>query len=283
MMRRIFQYLKRGLIYIAKGVPQTVSPVYAKVFYLTPNKVLENRKIIITGGTKGIGLAMAKKFMSEGADVLISGRNEQLLKNISDEIGCHYLYLDLNDLKSFESFIREADKILGGADCLVNNAGISLHEDSFFAVTEEQFDTQFVVNLKGPFFLTQKFMSTRFVNKLETIKKVLFISSETGTTVDERPYGLSKAALNSLVQGLAHKYVSKGFRINAIAPGVTLTDMVGGGDIYGDISYSQMTGRYYLPNEIAETACFLLTDASNSINGQIIHTNEGKTINARWK
>lgn len=112
---------------------------------------------------------------------------------------------------------------------------------------------------------------------------MLFVSSETGMTADERPYGLTKAALNSLVQGIAYRYVNQGFRINALAPGVTVTDMIDKQDD-GDLSCSYgITGRYYLPEEVAEVASFLLSDASNCINGQIIHCNEGKTINARWK
>ena len=102
-------------------------------------------------------------------------------------------------------------------------------------------------------------------------------------TADERPYGLTKAAINSLIQGLAHKYVKEGFRINGIAPGVTISDMVGkinDGNLSGG---GGITGRYYLPEEVAEVACFLLCDVSNCINGQILVCNEGKTINARWR
>lgn len=102
-------------------------------------------------------------------------------------------------------------------------------------------------------------------------------------TVDERPYGLTKAALNSLVQGLAYRYVNDGFRINAVAPGITVSDMVGKKDD-GDLTCPcNVTGRYYRPEEVAEIACFLLSDASNCLNGQILVCNEGKTINARWK
>ena len=101
--------------------------------------------------------------------------------------------------------------------------------------------------------------------------------------VDERPYGLTKAALNSIVQGLAYRYVNKGYRINAVATGVTVSDMVGAkadGDLTCDYN---VTKRFYLPEEVAEVACFLLSDASNCLNGQILVCNEGKTINARWK
>ena len=258
-------------------------PVVAHISYIQADRQLEGKKIIITGGGRGIGYAMARKFKASGADVLISGRDEAKLKAVAGEIGCSYLKLDLRDVGSFESFIDEANHILGGANCLVNNAGISLHENGFLNVQEEQFDAQFDTNLKGAFFLTQTFIKKRLKPEQDEISKILFISSETGMTADERPYGLTKAALNSLVQGIAYRYVNEGFRINALAPGVTVTDMVekqDDGDLF--CSYG-ITKRYYLPDEVAEIACSLLSDATNCINGQIIYCNEGKTINARWK
>lgn len=89
--------------------------------------------------------------------------------------------------------------------------------------------------------------------------------------------------MNSLVQGLAHRYVHQGYRINAIAPGVTVSDMVGA-KADGDLTCGyNLTHRYYLPEEVSEVASFLLSDASNCLNGQILVCNEGKTINARWK
>lgn len=258
-------------------------PTYAKISYLLPNQTLVGKKIVITGGGRGLGFAMAKKFKTEGADVLIAGRNEQNLKSSAEEIGCKYLPLDVQNVDSFKTFIEEADKLLGGVNCLVNNAGISLHEKGFLEVSTDQFDSQFDTNLRGAFFLTQCFINKCKENASEETKNILFVSSETSTTVDERPYGLTKAAMNSLVQGLAYRYVNDGYRINAIAPGVTVTDMVGV-KTDGDLTCGyNVTKRYYLPEEVAEVASFLLSDVSNCLNGQILVCNEGKTINARWK
>lgn len=258
-------------------------PTYASISYLQPNQQLANKKIIITGGGRGLGFTMAKKFIAEGAKVLIAGRNEETLIKSATEIGCDYLKLDVQNVESFKTFIDEADKILGGVNCLINNAGISLHENGFLNVTPGQFDSQFDTNLKGAFFLTQCFINKCKENNIDYTKNILFVSSETSITVDERPYGLTKAAMNSLVQGLAHRYVNQGYRINAIAPGVTVSDMVGV-KADGDLTCNyNLTKRYYLPEEVAEVASFLLSDASNCLNGQILVCNEGKTINARWK
>ena len=185
---------------------------------------------------------------------------------------------------SFSFFISRAEELLGEIDCLVNNAGISLHENGFLDVSPKQFDSQFNTNLKGAFFLTQCFIERNLKVDRRNTKKVLFISSETSMTVDERPYGLTKAAMNSLVQGLAYRYVNEGFRINAVAPGVTISDMIGKSKDDKNITcHYNITNRFYLPEEVAEVACFLLSDVSNCLNGQILVCNEGKTINARWK
>lgn len=257
--------------------------VTADIHYMEPSGKLKGKRIIVTGGGRGLGYAMAKKFKEEGAQVLIAGRDVKTLRESAERIGCKFLQLDVQDTGTFASFMDEADKMLGGVNCLVNNAGISLHEKGFLAVSPAQFDLQFNTNLKGGFFLAQAFIRKCKVNGLEGIKNILFTSSETGMTVDERPYGLTKAALNSLLQGLAYRYVNEGYRVNAIAPGVTISDMVGKRDD-GDLTYAgNITGRYYLPEEVAEIACFLLSDISNCLNGQILVCNEGKTINARWK
>lgn len=272
-------YIKRGLIYIYKGTP--IKHTTANITYLSPNERLKNKNIIVTGGGRGLGFAMAKKFKEEGAKVLIAGRNEKTLEQSAKAIGCQFLKLDVSSRTDFRVFIDKADKLLGGVNALVNNAGISLHENDFTKVTLESFDAQIETNLRGGFFLTKA-----FVELLESRNEkgtILFTSSETGETVDERPYGWTKAAINSMVQGLAYKLAKQGFRINAVAPGVTASDMTGlkaDGDLYLEGSINE---RVYMPEEVAEVACFLISDASGCLNGQILCCNNGKTINARWK
>ena len=273
--------IKRAIKYIFKGIP--IKEVSANISLVQPNNVLAGKKVIITGGGRGLGYSMAKKFVAEGASVLISGRNESVLRDSAKELGCLYLTLDVNDTNSFSFFISRAEELLGEIDCLVNNAGISLHENGFLDVSHKQFDSQFNTNLKGAFFLTQCFIERNLKVDRRNTKKVLFISSETSMTVDERPYGLTKAAMNSLVQGLAYRYVNEGFRINAVAPGVTISDMIGKSKDDKNITcHYNITKRFYLQEEVAAVACFLLSDVSNCLNGHILVCNEGKTINARW-
>lgn len=253
----------------------------AQISYLRPNNILRGKKIVIIGGSRGIGAAMAEKFVNEGADVLIAGRTEKTIKDTAERIGCKYLTLDICKVELFPKFINRADELLGGANCLVNNAGISLHENTFFDVTPDSFDRQIDTNFKGAFFITQEFIRKVIADGRHA--DILFISSETGDTMDFRPYGFTKAAINSMTQGLAYLFAKDNIRINAVAPGVTASDMTGinaDGDIY--LAYNR-TERAYLPQEVAETACFLLSGASGCISGQIITCNNAKTINARWR
>lgn len=273
-------YLKRGLLYILKGVPQKL--IMAQITYLNPNERLKGKKIIITGGGRGLGRAMAEKFLSEGAKVLITGRNEETLKKTASELKCDYLVFDVQNIKQCENIIQKANQILGGLDCLVNNAGISLHEGNILNVSETGFDAQINTNFKGAYFLSQQ-----FIKLLEETKcnkgNILFISSERGFFVDDIPYGLIKAAINSLTQGLSSRFIQKGIRVNAIAPGITTSDMTGFKEQENLYCPFNTQERVYLPKEVAEIACFLLSDASSCISGQILLCDEGRTINKYWQ
>lgn len=272
----IKQIIKKVILKLRRPVKVT-----ANISYLNPNGRLNGKRIIVTGASRGIGKAIAQRLIDEGAKVIITGRNEESLKRCGEELGCKYLILDMLDISSFDCFIENADSELGGLDCLVNNAGVSLHENSFFDVTEETFDVQVNTNFKGPLFLTQAFL--RKLRRNNRRGNVLFISSETGITMDIRPYGYTKAAINSMVQGLAYVFAKDNIRINAIAPGITATEMTGFSAEENLFCQSNMTDRVYLPEEIAETACYLLSDISGCISGQIIACNNGRSINSRLK
>lgn len=252
----------------------------ANVSLTESGKRLEGKRIVVTGGSGGIGHAMAKRFVDEGAMVLICGRNEEKLRQVSQELSCGYMVLDVTRVETFDSFLTDAVGKLGGIDCLVNNAGISLHE-TFQRVTPDGFDQQVATNFKGPFFLSQRVLA--YMEKNNVKGNVLFVSSETGETADIRPYGLTKAAVNSLVQGLAYLYARHGIRVNALAPGVTASAMTGFNADENLACSFNVNGRVYLPEEMAEVAAFLLSDSSGCISGQIITCNNGNTINARWK
>ena len=249
--------LKHLVSFLLHGEPK---PVYANISYLAPNETLHGKTVLITGGGRGLGFFMAKKSVAEGAEVLIAGRNISILEESAKKLGCKYLQLDVSNPSEFDAVMDKAEELLGGLNVLVNNAGISLHENTFFDVTQETFDKQVDTNLKGAFFLTQTFI--RHIKNTDTKACVLFVSSETGDTMDFRPYGFTKAAINSMVQGLAYLFAKEGIRVNAVAPGITASDMTGL-STEGDISYrGNISGRVYMPEEVAEVAAFLISDAA---------------------
>lgn len=273
--------LTRAIDYIFRGVPKV--NVKVEVGTLDSASMLAGKKILITGGGRGLGFAIAKKCVEQGAEVLISGRSADTLEQASARLGgCLYSVFDVTDYGNIPSFVNDCSRRLGGRiDVLVNNAGISLHEGSIFNVTQDGFDAQFGTNLKGPYFLSKAFLEN-FGKTSGSDGSIIFITSERGLYCDDQPYGLSKAAVCSLVQGLARRTLKDGVRVNAVAPGVTVSDMTGI-DRNGNLSRPQAAGgRVFLPEEVAETVVFLISSAAKSINGAIIPCNDGNHIRCDW-
>lgn len=269
--------IKRALTYIIKGVPNKI--VKVEVGQIMPTSRLLGKNIIVTGGGRGLGFSMAEKFVAEGANVLITGRSESTLIEASAKLNnCLYIPFDVSDIAHIPYFINQCiEKFNGRIDVLVNNAGISLHEREIKNVTEEGYDQQFNTNLKAPYFLSQAFLNhCEKVNN--TNASVLFITSERGLYCDDIPYGIIKAGINSLTRGLSCRYIKKGVRVNAIAPGVTVSDMTGYNSESNMIRPTAIGERVFMAEEVAETAAFILSDAAKCISGEIIPCNQGNHL-----
>ena len=265
------QYLYRLWQWIFKGIP--VMKVSAGISTIDPAKRLQGKKILITGGSKGIGLQIAERYVQEGATVVIVGRNEDALVQVADKIGCQYIQYDLTDIAHLSSLIDKAVELLGGLDGLVNNAGICNIDKGFLNVTEQSYDEQFLLNVKSPFFLTQAFVDYCTTHQVESAG-VVFITSERGLYPDDAPYGMTKAAIGNIVAGIARQFATKGIHCNAIAPGVT-ADVQNHPELYDDAYLKGAVGkRYIMPEELAEVAVFLMSDASRCISGEIIPCNQ---------
>ncbi len=267
-------------------IEQPKNNVTVKIGVIETGKTLLGKNIVVTGGGSGIGYAMAKKFSSEGANVLISGRNEEKLILASKNIGnCHYLVFDISKAEGANDFIAQCVDKLGRVDCLVNNAGVSFHEGSFESVTIDGFDKQFNINYRGTYFLSKAFLEYKLKDKDIDGAQLLVISSETADFCYDIPYGMTKVGLNSMVQALSRRVYQQGIRVNAIAPGLTISDMTKdyGKDAGSNLAFNNAAGRIFLPEEVAEVACFLLSDASKCISGEIIHTNAGYHLNPHFK
>lgn len=274
-------YIKRALSYIKNGTPQNViNQINVTVKTCEPSSLLEGRHIVITGGSRGLGYYMAKKCLDEGAEVLITGRNEEKLKEIAAELGekCHTMVFDAKNASNMPEFIKEAAQKFsdGKIDSLISNAGISLHEGGFENVTEDGWDTQIDTNLKGSFFAVKSF--AEYFIKENTEGNIIVVTSERSKRPDDIPYGISKVGCNSFIKAMSAKLIGKGIRINGIAPGVTASDMTGfdrDGNMYASW---QPQNRIFLPEEVAEVAGFLLSDTSKCISGEIIACDQGRYI-----
>lgn len=269
--------IKRALRYIIKGVP--TKHITVTINQKISNQRLADKNILITGGSRGIGYYIAKQAIAEGANVLIVARKENSLKKAQSELGdkCKILSFDISNVSGMDKFYSEAFTLFNGRiDCLVNNAGVSFHEGSFRNVTEEGFEAQFNVNFKGSYFMAKKYVELAELHK-QSAANVLFITSERGSFCTEIPYGLSKASIKSLVGSLSRNlYGKENIRVNALAPGVTASEMTGHA-IDGDYSDANSPiGRIFHPAEMAEVACFLLSDNSTCISGETIHCDAGR-------
>lgn len=259
-------------------VSQPKTSVKANVCNVEFANCLASKNIAIIGGTKGIGREIAIKFASEGARVLVTGRNADALNELKSKIGetCEVYQFDNLDIDGISNLL-DSMQSFGIIDGIVLNAGISLHEGDFTNVTSDGFSRQLDTNLKSHYFFAQKYLTYLLDNKLKG--NLLFISSETSGKNNDLPYGLSKVAINSLIGGLSRRVINRGIRVNGIAPGVTLTEMTGKGKtIDGDIANNSPIGRYILPVEIANVACFLMSDISSCINGEILFCDAGNHL-----
>lgn len=246
-------------------------------------EVLKGKRILITGGSAGIGLSIAKKCLQEGATVVITGRTESKLQQAMREMNnarLKTLVWDVSDiLKIDENIVKTEILLEGEIDILVNNAGV-LNGIQFPNVSEEIWDKIYATNSKGLFFLTQSFCDQWMRIKNSQLKKVINISSQGGFVGATYPYRMTKWDIAGLTQGLGLKLAPYGIIVNGIAPGIIATNMQAGClKQKENVFYPHNPlERFGLPEEIAELAVFLMSDASNFIVGQTIVCDGGFSL-----
>ncbi|WP_060983154.1 SDR family NAD(P)-dependent oxidoreductase [Vibrio splendidus] len=254
---------------------------YAKpiISQLDYNQALSGKRVLVTGGSSGIGFSIADKFVRQGAHVVISGRNISTLNEAKNKIGSDFLDViqwDVGNIALIDDKLEQVEKILGGTiDILVNNAGVLLKQD-FETLDELTWDNTYLINSKSVYFVSQK-ISKAWV-ELKKPGKIINISSSSAFYGSTIPYGLSKWDICGLTEGLGRKLYPYNIIVNGIAPGRTATNMLGkssNDNIYDPISSAS---RYCLPEEIAELAMFMVSDAANFIVGQTIVCDGGYTL-----
>lgn len=244
---------------------------------ITGGGTLSNKRIIVTGGASGIGLTMAKKFLSEGAQVVITGRSIEKLEKAKCFINnpnLHILQWDVVKTEEIDSKLQKAVELLGGLDAFVNNAAfVAVRQDN-----EEFWDSSFDTNAKALFFISRAVVDYYEKNNDGLVGKILNISSMSSFVNNSNPYGISKTCVNRITRGFAKEYASKNIIVNAIAPGYTSASINKQHVEENAYSPKSPLQRIILPEDIAELAAFLISDAANAIVGQVIAVDGGTTL-----
>jgi 3-oxoacyl-[acyl-carrier protein] reductase len=246
---------------------------------------LKGKKAIVTGGASGFGEGIVRKFVSEGADVLIADLNIEAAQKLSDELGTAVKASEINVAKN-DSVLKMVDLAsaeLGGVDILVNNAGITHLPAPMEEVSDEDFDNVFAVNCKSVF-LTAKHIVPIFKSQRSGV--ILNVASTAG--VSPRPhlnwYNASKGWMNNATKGMAVELASSGIRVNAINPvaGETpLLKMFMGEDtpeMRAKFLSTIPLGRFSTPEDMGNAACFLCSDEASMLTGVCMEVDGGRCI-----
>lgn len=235
---------------------------------------LENKIAIVTGGSAGIGKAIAKRFLLEGAVVIICDISEEKLENAQIELS------DYGTVCTFSTDIANKEQVLdmvksvlnefGRIDILVNNAGIT-KDAQFYKMTDEQFDQVIEVNLKGNFNVTKAVLPSMIENKYGKVIHLSSVSAFNGN-FGQSNYAASKAAIVGMTRVQGKELGKFGINVNSIAPGSILTDMYKAvpEDVKNEKLKKIPLKRYGEPYEVANLALFLASDDAAYITSQTI-------------
>ena len=238
---------------------------------------VNGKTVLITGGTSGIGAATARAYAAAGADVVVTGRDEERGREIVDSIteaGGRARFVRA-DLESFDDVQRLADEVQH-VDVLVNNAGVfpfaPTHE-----VASSEFDSVYAVNVKAPFFLTGAFAPRMAANGGGAIVNISTMVASFGLP-GLALYGSTKAALELLTKAWAAEYGPQGVRVNAVAPGPTRTQGTEAmGDGLDQLATTLPLGRPAAAEEIADAVLYLGSDEASYVNGAVLAVDGGRT------
>ncbi|MDR0598731.1 MAG: 3-oxoacyl-[acyl-carrier-protein] reductase [Treponema sp.] len=240
--------------------------------------VLEGKKALVTGASRGIGRAVADLFLAEGAEVWGLGTREpaDLAPRVEAAEGrLHWISADLSVLEALEGIIERALKESGGFDVLVNNAGIT-RDNLSFRMSLEDFRGVLDVNLTAAFIAARtvgRDMIRKRTGSIINMASVVGIHGNGG----QANYAASKAGLIGLTKSLARETASRTVRVNALAPGFIATDMTDAlsGEVKEKLVEQIPLKRIGRPEDVAQAALFLAQDVSAYITGQVLAVDGG--------
>lgn len=244
----------------------------------------QNKRVaIVTGGGSGIGYAIAEKFVLDGIETIIVGRDEAKLKNAKDQLGelCHPMPCDVSNLKLIPGLIEDIIKKFGRIDVLVNNAGINMKKE-FTQVTDEDFQKIITTNLCSVFAISREVVKQMLLQKSGSIIHISSMAAQYGLP-KVIAYSASKTAIDGMTRAMAVELSPKGIRVNAIAPGFIVTAMTDTALNADPERKEKVFGRTPMgymgqPDDIGDAALFLAGDASKYITGVVLPVDGGNSI-----
>lgn len=246
--------------------------------------MLEQKVAVVTGASRGIGRAIAKKLAEDGMFVVINYRgNKEQAERVKQEIlenqGMAEIYAcDVSDYDACEAFFKTVVQTYGRIDVLVNNAGIT-RDGLLMKMTEEDYDAVLQTNLKGPF------NGIRFVSR-QMLKqrsgRIINISSVSGIlgNAGQANYCAAKAGVIGLTKSAARELASRGITVNAVAPGFICTEMteVLSEEVQTNVKKQIPLGQFGKPEDIAEAVAFLASEKARYITGQVLSVDGGMVM-----
>ena len=238
---------------------------------------LENKNIIVTGASGGIGNSIIKKLNEAGVNILASGTRieklEELKKNFKN---IKILKFDISQSDKIEEFIENATKELGGSlDGIVNNAGIT-QDNLAIRMSLDEWQKVININLTSTFLMSKFAIKKMLKNKSGKIVNITSVVGHTGN-LGQANYTASKAGIIAMSKSLAIEYAKKNINVNCISPGfikTAMTDKID--DKFKEVIVSKIpSARLGEPDDIANAVLFLSSDQSSYINGETIHVNGG--------
>ncbi|MBI3561590.1 MAG: SDR family oxidoreductase [Gammaproteobacteria bacterium] len=255
--------------------------------------MLSNKRVVITGGSEGIGFGIAKAFAKNGVGVLLVARDAAKLKASAETltpfgVEVELLPADLSDPRAVKQTARNILNIWPEVDVLVNNAGIARFHP-FTETDEAQLDLHLNLNVKAPYLLTQQLFNALAARQGVVINISSFFSHRMLPGRPSTAYSLTKGAIDAFTKALAYEAGPQGIRVNAIAPGTVNTPLVRSNidrlTEAGKIKFSDMIGTVYPlgrigePDDVAGAAVFLASEHARWITGAILAVDGGLTTN----
>ena len=238
---------------------------------------LENKNIIVTGASGGIGNSIVKRLNDNGANILASGTKLEKLEALKSKFkNIKILKFDISQSDKIEEFIENASTEFDGRlDCIVNNAGIT-QDNLAIRMSIDEWKKVIDINLTSTFLLTKSAIKKMLKNKSGKVINITSVVGHTGN-LGQANYTASKAGIVAMSKSLAIEYAKKNININCISPGFIKTAMTDKIDEkFKDIIVSKIpSARLGEPEDVANAVLFLASNQSDYINGETLHVNGG--------